>query len=275
MRTSWVLVVLHVKLIIQCVHCEKEKQTVYLPPYHPNAEFSTIKNHHDFVELLLNHDKQKQEAYNFAKAKGWIRFPEKMRKELTELNYTAYPFMDELLKFHPDNQNQEKVNKKFYYMDDKRSFNRKALRQFKLRYNRMMYSIHPTDRVTKKEHDMSEEIRNPVKFMKEKLVKMDRAIDYIDVQVLKEKMTTPEDFAKMKERAEVIRKRIFGIENNGTERYTPPAPRTLKPTRLTVRPLKGHKLMMFRKFFPDFFVDVNITTPSSLEVVKPATSSEE
>lgn len=267
MRTAWTLLALHIKLIIQTV--ESEKQTVYLPPYRDDVEFTNISNYHDFAKLLLEHERVKQEAHNFAKSKGWIRYPLKMRKELTELNYTAYPFLDELLKFHPDFHETEKKNKQFYYMSERKSGNRRALRQFKLRYNRMMYSIHPTDAGrTKKPSDKSEEIRNPVKFMKEKLINMDRAIDYIDIQVLKNKMSTPGDFLLMKERAELIRKRIHAIENNGTADYTPRPGATLKSTRVTVRPIRGHKLKQLRALFPHMFVDVNITTPSSLEAGK-------
>ncbi|KAI5710339.1 hypothetical protein M8J76_011067 [Diaphorina citri] len=264
MRTSWALLALHLKFLMQSVHAG----TVYIPPYEQGATFKKIENHHDFAQLLVDHQNLKEEAYNFAKSKGWIRYPLKMKREFTELNYTAYPFLDELLKLHPEFGENEKKNKKFYYMDERRCGNRRALRQFKLKYNRMLYSIIPPDPGrTTKARDISEEIRNPVKYMKDHLVKMDRAIDYIDVQVLKNRMSTPADFVKMKERAEAIRKRIYAIEYNGTENYTPLPPRTLKVTRVTVRPIRGQRLKILRAAFPQWFVDVNITTPSSLEVV--------
>lgn len=273
MKTLWTQLALHLQLISLWISTAFGA-TVYLPPYGYNNDFENISNYHDFAKLLLKHQDAKEQAYQFAKAKGWIRFPQKMKKELTELNYTAYPFLDELLKFHPDIHENDKNQKKYYYMNERKSGNRRALRQFKLRYNRMMYSILPTEAGrTKKLVDMSGEIRNPVKFMKENLIKMDRAIDYIDIQVLKEKMSTPKDFVQMKERAEGIRKRIFAIENNGTEHYSPKPTMILKPKRITVRPIKGKVLAELRAAFPNWFVDV--TTPSSLEVATRAKSHED
>lgn len=274
MRTSWALLALHLQFISHWIQTALGAE-VYLPPYGYNTDFENISNYHDFAKLLLKHQSAKEQAYQFAKSKGWIRFPQKMKKELTQVNYTAYPFLDELLKFHPDFHENEKTQKKFYFMSERKSGNRRALRQFKLRYNRMKYSILPTESGrTKKRVDKSEEIRNPIKFMKEDLVKMDRAIDYIDIQVLKQKMSTPENFVKMKERAEAVRRRIFAIENNGTENYSPKPTMTLKRKRITVRPIKGKLLFELRKAFPHWFVDVNITTPSSLEVVTTVKSHE-
>lgn len=266
MKQSWPLLPVYLDTfwtLFKVVHCVPQAfppdQTIEPP------NFKTISSYHDFAQLLLDHQRVKQEAYEFAKSKGWIRYPLKMKKELTELNYTAYPFLDELLKFHPDFHNDEKRMKKYFYSNIKRTGNRKALRQFRLRYNRERFSIMPTDagRTKKKSSDKSEEIRNPLIGMKQKLVKMDRAIDYIDVQVLKEKMTTPNDFLDLKRRAEIIRKRIYAIENNGnTANYTSKTDRTLKSSVITLKPIKNRQLKVLRELFPDFFVDYVPTTAS-------------